>query len=160
LQSESRCDAGAAVGSVPRIDLDQYAAAAAYLTKACDLKEDSRCLYDLAIALLKGKEDQQARAVLEHARDRFPGNPDLLLASAIVAYMTGREAKAESFLEQALSAATDERARAFLLGVLGDLYKAMARFDQALLAYERAVALLPADASLLVRLGALLVQRG
>ena len=74
--------------------------------------------------------------------------------------MIGPEAEAESFLEQALSAATDERARAFLLGVLGDLYKAMARFDQALLAYERAVALLPADASLLVRLGALLVQRG
>jgi Tfp pilus assembly protein PilF len=36
----------------------------------------------------------------------------------------------------------------------------MARFDAALRAYERALALAPANASLLVRLGASLVQRG
>ena len=47
-----------------------------------------------------------------------------------------------------------------MLGVLGELYKSRARFDGALRAYERALALAPADASLLVRLGTSLVQRG
>src|SRR2546426_9647124 len=60
----------------------------------------------------------------------------------------------------ALTSAPDAGARALLLGVLGDLYKSMARFDAALRAYERALALAPADASLLARLGTSLVQRG
>jgi tetratricopeptide (TPR) repeat protein len=42
------------------VELDQYARGAAYLTRSCNRKEDAGCLYDLTIALLKGKEDQRA----------------------------------------------------------------------------------------------------
>ena len=99
-------------------------------------QEETTTSYDLTIALLKGKEDRRARAVAERARGRFPGNADLLLASAIAAYVTGSDAEAESFLEQALTSAPDAGARASLLGVLGDLYKSMARFDAALRAMD------------------------
>ncbi|PYV15773.1 MAG: hypothetical protein DMG07_09055 [Acidobacteria bacterium] len=148
----------ALLGSV-FVDMEDYDRAVSLLERAWKAKPDAHASYDLAITLLKAKQDRRAVELLAWARGKFRDDADLLLASAVAAYAGGAGTEAEDYLNQALARAPDAKRRVLLLSTMGDLYNSMAASDGAENAYRRALGLDPTDASLLARLGALLLNR-
>ncbi|MFN7920303.1 MAG: tetratricopeptide repeat protein [Bryobacteraceae bacterium] len=107
-------------------------------------------LHDLAVTLLKVDANDEAIALLERGRRRFPRAAKIQAAAGMVAYLTGKNAEAVQAYEAAVKL---EPSEADLHASLGDVYRATGEFAKAEAGYARAVRLDGAVAAYRVKRG-------
>jgi len=78
----------------------------------------------------------QSIAYFEKALSKKPGSPELILAAATANAAAGNNARAESLALEALLSTTDEYLAERCSFLLGDLYRASGRNEEALARYE------------------------
>jgi predicted TPR repeat methyltransferase len=105
---------------------------------------------DLAIALQRGRQFDEAGAIFECVLDAFPNHPRALHYSGVLAHQQGRHADAVSRIERSLALESD---RADWHNNLGIALQSDGRVDAAITSYRRAIALEPRHANAWSNLG-------
>jgi tetratricopeptide (TPR) repeat protein len=111
------------------------------LQKAARLFPDQPQVYfRLAIVFAQGRRDQDAESVLDAGLNQKPGSPLLLYGKALVCEMGGRDDEAIRWAERSVH--TDEK-QPDVWGLLGMVYERSSKTEEALNAYQHALAVGP-----------------
>ncbi len=114
-------------------------------------------LLPMAEAALQRRDVDEALALLERAYEGAPDNPMVLAQLGTVLSIQGAGPRSIRLLEQATG---KDPGFAYAWYRLGHSYKQAKRLDDALAAFERALALRPKEPSYLMGVGAMKSQRG
>jgi tetratricopeptide (TPR) repeat protein len=115
----------------------------------------------LEAEILSAAGDEPAAAeLLERTLELDPRHPGLLRAAALASQAAGRSGRAIELAERLRGTATDARSRASATVLIGDIEQAAGRIQAALASYQKAQALVPEDARLLLRIVDLAERHG
>ena len=112
---------------------------------------------DLAIALQRGQQFDEAGAIFECVLEAFPNHPRALHYSGVLAHQQARHADAIGRIERSLALESDQ---ADWHNNLGIAQQAGGRVDAAIASYRRAIALDPRHANAWSNLGVVLRASG
>ena len=110
-----------------------------------------------AMALIRAGRLDQAKADLEEVLRNHPGSAGAVHFLGLVAHQEGDQARAVELLEKAI---TMNRVVPFFHGNLGEVYRALDRYTEAIASCRKAVELFPVYPEALNTLGAALFEQG
>ena len=114
-------------------------------------------LLGLATSLHHEGHLEQAERVYHDVLEQDPGNVDASHLLGVLCYQRGQHDVAIEWLQRA---ANDKQSDPSFFMHLGEVYRALSRFDEAVASFNRALALEPHDADTICNLGHAHLQRG
>jgi len=126
------------LGSAQALAGDLPSAIKTFQQSASSFPGNPQVYYRLALVFMLGRRDQEAQDVLVAGLKNIPSSPLLLYAQAVVDEAIGTYEEAASLAERSL---TGDRNQPEVWGLLGSLYVRLRRTDDAVKAYEQALAL-------------------